>query len=75
MGIEAEELDDGLVVVGGQARQQGEVHAPHDHRIAMAFAVAGLASPQGCALTGAESVQTSYPEFFQTMDRLTGGRR
>jgi len=75
MGIETEELDDGLVVVGGQARQRGDIHAPHDHRIAMAFAVAGLASPQGCTLTGADSVQTSYPEFFQTMDRLTGGRR
>jgi len=75
MGVHAEELPDGLVVEGGRPNQCGEIHAPHDHRIAMAFAVAGMGSSSGCTITGAESVQTSYPEFFQTMDTLARGRR
>ena len=75
MGVLAEELEDGLVVQGGPLGQRGDIHAPHDHRIAMAFTIAGIASTSGCTITGAESVQTSYPDFFQTLDTLARGQR
>jgi len=39
------------------------VDARHDHRIAMAAAIAGLASTEGITVTGWESVATSYPGF------------
>ena len=62
VGVQAEELPDGLVVRGGAIRG-GCVDAEGDHRIAMAFAVAGLLSRQGVRVLGAHSVAVSFPDF------------
>ena len=46
---------------------------PHnDHRMAMACAVAGLASRQGVTMEGEACVAKSYPGFFQALDSLRG---
>ena len=70
MGVEVEELPDGMIIRGGGPRAAGLVDATGDHRIAMAFAVAGLAAPGGVQIVGAESITSSYPSFRADLERL-----
>jgi 3-phosphoshikimate 1-carboxyvinyltransferase len=69
MGAEVEELPDGLRVPGQQTLHGATVESYGDHRIAMAFAVAGLLTPQGVAINDSECVGISFPEFFDTLER------
>lgn len=62
LGVEAEELPDGFVVRGGRIRG-GVVESGGDHRIAMAFAVAGLLSEEGVKVLDTDCIATSFPEF------------
>ncbi len=41
-----------------------------DHRMFMAFCLAGLASPHGCIVEGSESVEVSYPTFINDMRKI-----
>lgn len=72
MGATVEERPDGLKVEG---RSAGKLHGaeiePHgDHRIAMAFAVAGLAAEGETVIRDAECAGVSYPTFFEDLNRL-----
>jgi len=62
LGITCHERPDGLVVQGGRLGG-GRVDARGDHRIHMAFAVAGLAAEGPVTVTDAESTEVSYPGF------------
>ena len=64
MGAEIEELDDGFVLRGPARLRGARVDAAHDHRIAMAFAVAGLVADGETEVEGAEWADISYPGFF-----------
>ena len=70
MGAEVEEFEDGLDVPGGQALHGATIDAGGDHRIAMAFAVAGLRAEGETLIRGAESAAISFPEFFDLLDRV-----
>ncbi len=70
MGAEVEELDDGFVVNGTGTLEGAEVDSYKDHRIAMAFATAGLAADGVTTVKNAEWAQISFPEFYDTLDRL-----
>lgn len=65
LGITASELEDGMIVQGGKMRG-GEVDSFDDHRIAMSFAMAGLASEAEVRINNCQNVATSFPGF----DRL-----
>ena len=69
LGIAAEELPDGLIVYGGKVRG-GRVSSHGDHRIAMAFAVAGLAAAGPVEIEDAECAAVSYPRFFDDFTAL-----
>ena len=73
-GIAAEELSDGFAVSGpaaGSGRAPGGVaNAGGDHRMAMAFAIAGLGAERPSTILGADAVVISYPGFFDTLSRL-----
>jgi 3-phosphoshikimate 1-carboxyvinyltransferase len=72
LGIEAQELPDGLTVQGGRPR--GAVVDGHgDHRIAMALVVAGLAAEGETVIEGAEAIDVTFPNFAELMQGL-GGR-
>lgn len=71
LGAEADPRPDGLVVAGGAGRPLagGRVDADGDHRIAMAAAVAALASAGPVQITGWAAVATSYPAFLEDLHR------
>jgi 3-phosphoshikimate 1-carboxyvinyltransferase len=64
-GVEVKELFDGMEITGsgGQPLRGGKVTSFGDHRIAMAFAIAGLFSENESVITDVECVNTSYPGF------------
>jgi len=70
LGCDARELPDGFEIVG-PAMHGGLVETKHDHRIAMAFAVAGLAVP-GVVIDDPACVAKSYPGFWEDLARLIG---
>ena len=69
LGIQAEELEDGFRIQGGQPGE-GPVQAHGDHRLAMALAVAGLAGRGPVIIDGAEIIQESFPAFTETLRGL-----
>jgi len=71
MGAEVEEYPDGLRVPGRQALHGAEVSSYGDHRIAMAFAVAGLIAEGATTIMDSECVQISFPTFFETLADVT----
>lgn len=70
MGADADERPDGFQVRAGARLRGGTVHARHDHRLAMAFAVAALGATGDTVIEGADAVAVSYPAFFDDLDRL-----
>ena len=71
MGAEVEEREDGLKIPGGQTLHGAELDSFDDHRIAMAFAVAGLRAEGETLIRGAEAAGISYPAFFTTLEEIT----
>ncbi len=73
MGADAEERHDGFrVQAAGRLRGGCAVEACHDHRLAMAFAIAALGADAPVEILGADVVDISYPEFFETLESLRG---
>jgi 3-phosphoshikimate 1-carboxyvinyltransferase len=70
MGAKVTEHEDGLSVPGGQQLHGAEVDSGHDHRIAMAFAVAALRAKGDTLIHGADAAQISFPEFFQMLEAV-----
>src|SRR5688500_2305666 len=70
MGADTEERPDGFQVRRGARLTGGTVHARHDHRLAMAFAIAALGASGPTQIEGADAVAVSYPSFFEDLDRL-----
>ncbi|HET6491246.1 MAG TPA: 3-phosphoshikimate 1-carboxyvinyltransferase [Syntrophales bacterium] len=67
-GIRAEEMDDGIVITGGTPRG-AEIETYNDHRIAMSFAMLGLAVP-GMRIRNPGCVGKSFPGFWDEMEKL-----
>jgi 3-phosphoshikimate 1-carboxyvinyltransferase len=63
MGVTVTEFDDGMEIVGGARLHGAEITTYHDHRIAMAFAIAGLFAEGETVIEGSECINTSYPGF------------
>ncbi len=64
LGVDAEPTDDGMIVQGGSIGG-GEVISHGDHRIAMAFTIAGLRANQPITIHDCENVNTSFPGFVE----------
>jgi 3-phosphoshikimate 1-carboxyvinyltransferase len=67
MGARVQELDDTLIIEGKDPdtpMHGAEIETYNDHRIAMSFAVAGLAVP-GVKILGEECVAKSFPDFWE----------
>lgn len=69
LGIQAEPQPDGMIIHGGRL-SGGTVDSFSDHRIAMAFAVAGLVASEPVDIQEAQCVDISYPSFFRDLGGL-----
>ena len=67
MGVPVDERPDGLVITGGQPLKGAKLQSFGDHRIAMAFAIAGLFAKGETTIDGTECIETSYPGFEDTL--------
>ena len=65
LGINAVEYEDGMDIIGGRFRS-GTIDSRGDHRIAMAFAVAGCCSNGSVVVNDCQNIATSFPGFVET---------
>lgn len=65
LGVENQLLEDGLRIRGGNGFGGGAIESHGDHRIAMAFAVAGLAARRPIEIRDVANVATSFPGFLE----------
>ena len=70
IGAQVEEYDDGFTLEARPLRG-GAADAAGDHRLAMAFAIAATRAAGSTTISGASSVDVSYPGFFDELARLT----
>jgi 3-phosphoshikimate 1-carboxyvinyltransferase len=73
MGVEVEEFDDGMRIVGGAKLKGAKLPSYGDHRIAMAFAIAGLFASGETVIEDTACVRTSYPGFDVTLKQVQKG--
>jgi len=70
MGIEIELQGNKMLIKGGTGVKGAHVHSRHDHRIAMACAVAALKAESETVIDDAEAVNKSYPNFYEHIQSL-----
>ena len=69
IGGRVEELEDGLIIYGGEKLTGGEIDPHNDHRLAMSFAVAGLKVP-GLFIKDENCVSKSFPAFWSLWSQM-----
>lgn len=72
MGANVEETPDGMIIHGGVSLHGATIDSHLDHRIAMTFAIAGLAATGTTTILGSECVNISYPTFYEDLATLQG---
>jgi 3-phosphoshikimate 1-carboxyvinyltransferase len=70
MGVKVGEFPDGFAVDGGSELNGAEIDSFGDHRIAMAFAVAGAAAHGRTIISGSEAIIVSCPRFYTMLEGL-----
>lgn len=70
MGAHIEATDDGMIIEGGYPLHGAVIDSHLDHRIAMSFAIGALGADGETRIEGADCVKISYPEFYQTLEKL-----
>lgn len=70
MGALVEEYIDGMEIRGGAPLSGAAIDSLGDHRIAMAFAIAGLFASGTTTIRDVECISTSYPGFAQELKQL-----
>lgn len=63
MGVQVDEFQDGMEITGGADLKGADLISYGDHRIAMAFAVAGLFAEGTTTISDTDCISTSYPGF------------
>jgi 3-phosphoshikimate 1-carboxyvinyltransferase len=71
MGIAIDLEGDNMLVRGG-AVKGARVHSRHDHRIAMACAVAALGADRSSVIEEAQAIDKSYPDFYRDLQQIGG---
>lgn len=70
MGVDVIPTEDGMIIHGGRPLHGGVIDSYLDHRIAMAFTIAGLAADGETTIKNSQCVDVSYPTFFETVRQL-----
>lgn len=72
LGVYVEEKPDGLIIKGGKGIKGGKVNGANDHRIVMSASVAALISDEAVTITDRESINKSFPDYFERYRELGG---
>jgi len=75
MGAQVSELSDGLEIYGPAPLHGARLPSFGDHRIAMAFAIAGLFAEGETVIQDAECIRESYPGFEAVLEEFTNPKR
>jgi 3-phosphoshikimate 1-carboxyvinyltransferase len=67
LGLDVEEYEDGFAFQAKKALIGSEFESYGDHRIAMAFGIAGVAVPNGALIRDSECVDISFPGFWEKL--------
>jgi 3-phosphoshikimate 1-carboxyvinyltransferase len=70
LGVTVEPTADGMGITGGRGLRGAPVTSHGDHRLAMAWAVAGLVANGETRIDGADAVDVSYPGFWATLEEI-----
>lgn len=70
MGADVTPTEDGMVIHGTKALHGAKIHSFLDHRIAMAFSIAGLVADGNTEILESHCVDVSYPTFYETLAAL-----
>ena len=73
LGVKIEEYPDGFYLPPGQKIRGGKIQTFGDHRVAMAFAIAGTISKTPVEIDDPSSVSISFPNFFKALQSLSLG--
>ena len=71
VGLSIELMPDGFTIAGPQRAGRGEIDPEGDHRIAMLAAIIGITGTGPVTIAGSDSVNVSYPMFWDDVARLT----
>ena len=74
MGADLEEYEDGMEITGGKPLKGTELDSFGDHRVAMAFAIAGLFAKGETVIRNTECINTSYPGFTDHLEAIKHGQ-
>jgi 3-phosphoshikimate 1-carboxyvinyltransferase len=70
LGVNIEEMKDGMVIHGGGKLQGSECDSHADHRLAMMLGVASLIAQGETTIDNSEAADVSYPAFWDDLERL-----
>jgi len=70
MGADVEEYEDGMEITGGKSLTGVPLESFGDHRIAMAFAIAGLFASGETSIDNTACIDTSYPGFADHLEMI-----
>lgn len=70
MGVNVEELEDGLIIEGRDKLQPAVIQSYGDHRIAMSMAIAGLMADGETTILDTDCINTSFPGFMGILNKL-----
>ncbi|MCI7150673.1 3-phosphoshikimate 1-carboxyvinyltransferase [Galactobacillus timonensis] len=70
MGADVVPTEDGMIIHGGNPLHGTDINSYLDHRIAMAFSIAGLAAAGTTTIQDSRCVDVSYPEFYESLGAL-----
>ncbi len=70
MGIDLDEMDDGLRIRGGRRFSAAVCQSHGDHRVAMALPIAGLVAEGETVIEDTDCINTSFPGFMETLELL-----
>lgn len=70
MGADVVPTEDGMIIHGGNPLHGTDINSYLDHRIAMAFSIAGLAAAGTTTIQDSRCVDVSYPEFYKSLGAL-----
>ena len=70
MGVKIDVHGDVMRIHGGRTVKGAKVHSHHDHRIAMASAIAALKADGETIIEEADAVKKSYPDFYDDLKKL-----